>query len=78
MPTPLAAAPPAAPTRVHGMCLEHADYHSMTGDCWKTTADFFFAHSHLPEAEARDCYQAAVELAMLNQHIRRHLAGPTP
>jgi hypothetical protein len=74
----VAPAPPATPTRVHGMCLLHADYHPMAADCWETTVEFYFAHDGLPEQEARDCYQAAVEAAILDQHIRRHLASPTP
>ena len=56
------------------MCLKHADYHPMDGACWTVTADYFFAHQDLPEAEARACYQLAVEQAMLNEHIRQHLA----
>lgn len=59
------------------MCLKHADYHPMDGDCWTVTADFYFTHEHLPEADARDLYQLAVEQKMLNQHIRQHLAADT-
>lgn len=77
--TPLApppASPPSkTPAQVHGMCLRHADYHPMTGDCWSTVADFFFAHQHLPEAEARAAYLLAVEQQMLNQHIRQYHGG---
>jgi hypothetical protein len=60
------------------MCLLHGDYHPMTGRCWTATAEFFFARQDLPEHQARDQYQLEVERLMLDKHIRRHLAGPTP
>ncbi|MEW2402088.1 hypothetical protein [Streptomyces sp. NPDC046862] len=77
MATPLAPPQAAMPTpHTHAMCLLHADYHSMRTDCWATTLDWFLAHHHLPDPEARDEYQLEVERAMLNQHIHEHL-GPT-
>lgn len=59
------------------MCLLHADYHPMAGDCWVATADFFFEHASLPLEAARDLYQLEVERLMLDKHIRSHLACPT-
>jgi len=77
--TPLIPAPrpsPASATVVHGMCLLHADYHPMDGRCWKAIADFFFAHAELTEQQARELYLLEVERAMLDNHIRSHVAGP--
>jgi hypothetical protein len=48
------------------MCLKHADFHVMAGPCWSVTFDWYFAHSHLPQTEARQRYQAEVERAMLD------------
>lgn len=73
MATPLAPAPTTPDTRVHGMCLHHADYHPMRAACWTAAADYYLEHPDIPEAEARARYQHAVEQAMLDQHIRQHL-----
>lgn len=72
MATPLATAPTTQPAGVHGMCLLHADYHPMDGDCWAATASFYFDHDHLTEQQARDLYALTVEQAMLDAHIRQH------
>ncbi|MER6092491.1 hypothetical protein [Streptomyces bluensis] len=77
MATPLA--PPAAvmPTpHSYAMCLLHADYHPMGGDCWATTLDWQLAHHHLPDAEARAEYLLEVERAMLDQYVRKFLEAP--
>ncbi|MCX4911895.1 hypothetical protein [Streptomyces sp. NBC_00878] len=66
---------PAGPKTVPTMCLLHADFHVMAGGCWSVTFDWFFAHQHLPETAARELYQAEVEQAMLDQHIREHQAA---
>jgi hypothetical protein len=60
------------------MCLLHADYHPMDGRCLTALTDFFFEYADLPLPAARDLYQLEVERLMLDEHIRRHLAGPTP
>lgn len=65
----------STPTGIPGMCLLHADYHPLAPDCWTAMADWFFAHAHLPDAEARDWYQADVERAMLD-HLLPTLKGP--
>lgn len=71
-----ALATPAAPdvtiqTVTPTMCLKHADFHIMEGGCWSVTFDWYFTHSHLPETEARQLYQAEVERAMLDHLVRR-------
>ncbi|WP_045562707.1 hypothetical protein [Streptomyces sp. FxanaA7] len=58
-----------------GMCLLHADYHPMGGDCWAHTMDWYFAHPDLTDTERRDRYAIEVECAMLDKHI---LALKTP
>ena len=60
----------------YGMCLLHADYHPMDGDCWSTCLDYNLAHQDIPEAARRDMYQAEVERAMLDTLI--HTARPAP
>lgn len=54
----------------HGMCLLHADFHPMSGDCWAACLDWSIQHQHLPEDQRRDLYQAEVERAMLDTLIR--------
>ena len=52
------------------MCLLHGDFHIMGADCWDTTVDWHFTHQDLEEQGGRDAYLAAVERAMLDNHIR--------
>jgi len=60
------------PTTLPTMCLLHADFHRMDSTCWGVTLAWFFAHAELPEAEARDRYQAEVERAMLDALVQQH------
>lgn len=48
-------------------CILHADYHRMDTDCWGATLDWQDQHQHVPEAQRRDGYQAAVERLILDQ-----------
>ncbi|MFF8610825.1 hypothetical protein ACF06X_33505 [Streptomyces sp. NPDC015346] len=54
------------------VCLLHADVHYMTSTCWGVTIDWYLAHDHLEESEARAAYQAAVEREMLDRIARQH------
>lgn len=54
----------------YGMCLLHADFHPMSGECWAACLDFNLARPHLPDSALRDLYQAEVERAMLDTFIR--------
>ncbi|MET9436968.1 hypothetical protein [Streptomyces sp. NPDC006551] len=56
------------------VCLLHADIHPMTSECWGATLDWYLAHDHLEDSEARAAYQAAVERKMLDQHVRQQAA----
>lgn len=75
MATPTSPSTVTVPAVEPTMCLLHADFHVMAGGCWSVTFDWFFAHSHLAEPAARELYQAEVEQAMLDQHIREHQAA---
>lgn len=55
-----------APANTLTMCLLHGDYHPMAQDCWATSTDWFFTHTHLEGQEARDAYLEAVERRMLD------------
>ncbi|MFB7867410.1 hypothetical protein [Streptomyces sp. NPDC056069] len=65
--------PQPAPPRsavTPGACLLHADFHPMTSECWGVTLDWYVAHDHLADTQARAQYQAAVERQMLDRHVR--------
>lgn len=66
MPTAPAQPVPADPDATLGMCLLHADYHPMNGECWGAILDWMVSHDHIPEADRRAVYAADVERAMLD------------
>lgn len=55
-------------------CLLHRTYHHQaTPDCYAHAAAWFIDHRHFDPRQAGDAYEAAVEAAILDHHIRQHL-----
>jgi hypothetical protein len=53
-----------------GMCILHADFHPVRGECWVACLDWDLEHPHLSDDERRHLYQADVERAILDALIR--------
>lgn len=61
---------PTATATQPTMFLRHGDFHLMNADCWGDTFDWYLAHPHLKDREARDAYLTAVERQMLDNLMR--------
>ncbi|MFJ3793936.1 hypothetical protein [Kitasatospora sp. NPDC090091] len=57
-------------------CLLHADYHPLADACLGAVAHYILRHPRPFSRAAHDDYQATVERAILDRHIRQHLNHP--